>query len=32
VLRSGYAWVVVAAQQAGVHAANIGRTAFSPER
>jgi hypothetical protein len=32
VLRSGYAWVVVAAQQAGVHAANTGLKAFSPQR
>jgi hypothetical protein len=32
VLRSGYAWVVVAAQQAGVHAANTGLKAFSPLR
>jgi hypothetical protein len=32
VLRSGYAWVVVAAQQAGVHSANTGLKAFSPVR
>jgi len=32
VLRSGYAWVVVAAQQTGVHSANTGLKAFSPLR
>lgn len=32
VLRSGYAWVVVAAQRAGVHSANTGLKAFSPTR
>ncbi|HEX2197497.1 MAG TPA: alpha/beta hydrolase domain-containing protein, partial [Burkholderiales bacterium] len=31
-LRSGYAWVVVAAQRNGVHAANTGLKAFSPVR
>ena len=31
-LRSGYAWVVVAAQRNGVHAANTGLKAFSPLR